>query len=110
MADNIESLEFQYLKADGTQTLIPNSTTSIQVTITARTKDPDPTYSSNDGFRRRQIVSTIQLRNMGRGGSMTSGQGHGEILKSWMGPKLLIQRPFREATSPIISPPHTLEK
>ena len=67
MADNIESLEFQYLKADGTQTLIPNSTTSVQVTITARTKDPDPTYSSDGGFRRRQIVSTIQLRNMGRG-------------------------------------------
>jgi len=67
MADNIESLEFQYLKADGTQTLIPNSTTSIQVTITARTRDPDPTYSSDGGFRRRQIVSNIQLRNMGRG-------------------------------------------
>ena len=67
MADNIESLEFQYLKADGTQTLIPNSTTSIQVTITARTKDPDPTYGSDGGFRRRQIVSNIQLRNMGRG-------------------------------------------
>ena len=67
MADNIESLEFQYLKADGTQTLIPNSTTSIQVTITARTRDPDPTYSSDGGFRRRQIVSNIQLRNMGKG-------------------------------------------
>jgi prepilin-type N-terminal cleavage/methylation domain-containing protein len=67
LADNIESLQFQYLKADGTQTLIPNSTTSVQVTITARTKDPDPTYGSDGGFRRRQIVSTIQLRNMGRG-------------------------------------------
>lgn len=67
MADNIEGLEFQYFNANGTQTLIPNSTTSIQVTITARTKDPDPTYSSEGGFRRRQIVSTIQLRNMGRG-------------------------------------------
>jgi hypothetical protein len=67
MADNIESLQFQYLNARGEQTLIPNSTTSIQVTITARTKDPDPSYSSDGGFRRRQIVSTIQLRNMGRG-------------------------------------------
>ncbi len=67
MAENIQSLQFQYLKADGTQTLIPNSTTSIQVTITARTKDPDPTYGSDGGFRRRQIVSNIQLRNMGRG-------------------------------------------
>jgi len=67
LADNIESLQFQYFNASGAQTLIPNSTTSIQVTITARTKDPDPTYGSDGGFRRRQIVSNIQLRNMGRG-------------------------------------------
>lgn len=67
MADNIESLQFQYFNASGAQTLIPNSTTSIQITITARTKDPDPTYSSEGGYRRRQMVSTIQLRNMGRG-------------------------------------------
>jgi prepilin-type N-terminal cleavage/methylation domain-containing protein len=67
LADHIESLQFQYFDASGAQTLIPNSTTSIQVTITARTKDPDPTYSSDGGFRRRQIVSNIQLRNMGRG-------------------------------------------
>ena len=67
LADNIESLQFQYFNATGAQTLIPNSTVSLQVTITARTKDPDPTYSSDGGFRRRQIVSNIQLRNMGRG-------------------------------------------
>lgn len=67
MADNIESLQFQYFNANGAPTIIPNSTTSIQVTITARTKDPDPTYANDGGFRRRQIVSTIQLRNMGRG-------------------------------------------
>jgi prepilin-type N-terminal cleavage/methylation domain-containing protein len=67
LADNIESIQFQYFNTSGAQTLIPNSTTSVQVTITARTKDPDPTYSSDGGFRRRQIVSTIQLRNMGRG-------------------------------------------
>lgn len=67
LADNIESIQFQYFDASGAQTLIPNSTTSIQVTITARTKDPDPTYGSDGGFRRRQIVSNIQLRNMGRG-------------------------------------------
>ncbi len=70
LADNIESLQFQYFNASGSQILTQNSAnsvTSIQVTITARTKDPDPTYGSDGGFRRRQIVSTIQLRNMGRG-------------------------------------------
>jgi len=70
LADNIDGLQFQYFNADGGQILTQNSANSvasIQVTITARTKDPDPTYGSDGGFRRRQIVSTIQLRNMGRG-------------------------------------------
>ncbi len=65
MAENIESIQFQYFTANGFQTLIPNSTTAVQVTVTARTKDPDPSYSEEGGFRRRQIVSMIQLRNMG---------------------------------------------
>jgi prepilin-type N-terminal cleavage/methylation domain-containing protein len=70
LADNIESLQFQYFNANEGQILTQNSAnsvSSIQVTITARTKDPDPTYGSEGGFRRRKIVSTIQLRNMGRG-------------------------------------------
>lgn len=66
MAENIESIQFQYFTANGSQTLIPNSTTAVQVTVTARTKDPDPSYSEEGGFRRRQIVSMIQLRNMGQ--------------------------------------------
>lgn len=65
LADNIESLSFQYFKADGFVTAIPNSTRTIQVTVTARTKEPDPEFKGGDGYRRRQVVSTIQLRNMG---------------------------------------------
>ena len=65
LADNIENLQFQYLNASGSQTLIPNSTRTIQVTVTARTKEPDPEFKGGDGYRRRQVVSTIQLRNMG---------------------------------------------
>jgi hypothetical protein len=70
LADNIESMQFKYFSASGAETLIPNSTATIQVTITARTQDPDHGYSSEGGFRRRQLVSTIQLRNMGRGMGM----------------------------------------
>ncbi len=65
LADNIENLQFQYLNASGSQTLIPNSTRTIQVTVTARTKESDPEFKGGDGYRRRQVVSTIQLRNMG---------------------------------------------
>jgi prepilin-type N-terminal cleavage/methylation domain-containing protein len=65
LADNIEALQFQYFNSSGSQTLIPNSTKTIQVTVTARTKEPDPDFKGGDGYRRRQIVSTIQLRNMG---------------------------------------------
>lgn len=65
LADNIEALQFQYFNSSGSQTLIPNSTRTIQVTVTARTKEPDPDFKGGDGYRRRQIISTIQLRNMG---------------------------------------------
>ncbi len=68
LADNIENLQFHYLLADGTESDAPANPANVrvvQVTITARTKDPDPTYKGGDGYRRRQIVSNIQVRNMG---------------------------------------------
>lgn len=50
LADNIESLQFQYLNASGSQTLIPNSTRTIQVTVTARTKESDPEFKGEMGI------------------------------------------------------------
>ena len=66
MAENIESLQFQYFDASGAVTTAANNTVRIQVTVTARTKDSDPDYKGEGGYRRRQIRSDIQLRNMGR--------------------------------------------
>jgi prepilin-type N-terminal cleavage/methylation domain-containing protein len=53
LADNIEDLTFQQ-----------PSTDTIQMTLTARTRDPDPQLGGGDGYRRRQITSTIKLRNL----------------------------------------------
>jgi prepilin-type N-terminal cleavage/methylation domain-containing protein len=64
LADNIESFEFK--NPDGSIPLNPNST-SMQVTVTARTDRPDPELlkGGGDGYRRRQITSHIHMRNMG---------------------------------------------
>lgn len=66
LADNIESLQFRYFDENGGIPATPNRTASIQVTVVARTKEPDPTYTGGGGYRRREITSRIQLRNMGK--------------------------------------------
>jgi len=54
LADNIEDLTFQQPTTD-----------TIQMTLTARTRDRDPDLmKGGDGYRRRQISSTIKLRNI----------------------------------------------
>ena len=69
VADNIESIEFR--NPDGSIPLDPKSA-CVQVTVTARTsmRDPyykgDPDYVEGEGsYRKRQISSNIQVRNMG---------------------------------------------
>lgn len=83
LADNIEALEFNYILDDGTATLAPanlNDIRVVQVSILARSPRPteyfvnNATYTTasgivwdppNDNFRRRLVVTNIQLRNMG---------------------------------------------
>jgi len=66
LADNIESLQFQYLDANGNDTkAAPSNTRIIRVTVTAKTNMTDPDYKSGDGYRRRTVSSNIYLRNMG---------------------------------------------
>jgi len=63
VADNIEAIEFR--NPDGSTPLNPNST-SMQVTVTARTDRPDPDLQkAGDGYRRRQFISLILQRNRG---------------------------------------------
>ncbi len=62
LADNIESVEFR--NPDGSLPLNPNSM-SLQVTVIARTREPDPEFKGGDGYRRRQFSSVILQRNRG---------------------------------------------
>lgn len=64
-AENIENLQFVYYDANGNVTATPADIRMIQVTVTARTSISDPEYGSGGGFRRRQLTSDINLRNMG---------------------------------------------
>jgi len=65
-ADYIERLQFSYFDGDGNPTVNPLNIRLIRVNLTARTDNPDPELANvGDGFRRRQIVTNIHLRNMG---------------------------------------------
>ena len=83
IADNIEALEFNYILDDGTASLapsIPNKIREVQISLLARATNPargfinTSTYTTasgvvwdppDDNFRRRMVVTSIQLRNMG---------------------------------------------
>ena len=72
-AENIESIQFEYLDAQGNQAASDAAVQMIRVTVTAMTdediraadllKDPN-SPKTGDGRLRRQISSNIQLRNV----------------------------------------------
>ncbi|MBN1227962.1 MAG: PilW family protein [Deltaproteobacteria bacterium] len=79
LAENIDALDFVYLNSAGTPTATFAQIQSVQVTIVARTGRADPGYTDtndyrnqqgtiilaaqNDRFRRKQLDTTIKLRN-----------------------------------------------
>ena len=86
LADNIEQLEFYYGLSDGSQTTTPAATDlenirTVQIALLARTAHSlpnsvgNPTFTSpsgvdwtptsNDGYRRRMLVTTVRCRNLG---------------------------------------------
>lgn len=64
-ADNIENLQFTYFKADESPAANPPDVRIIRVSLTARAERQDPDLKNGDGYRRRQIATNIQIRNMG---------------------------------------------
>jgi type IV pilus assembly protein PilW len=65
VAENIESLQFAYFDANGNTTANPDDIRMIQVNIVSRTDQTDPELAkTGDGFRRRTLISNIQLRNL----------------------------------------------
>lgn len=65
VAENIESASFQYLDASGNPTATPANIRMVKVTVTARTDKSDPDLKGGSGYRRRQIASNINIRNIG---------------------------------------------
>jgi len=79
IAENIDALNFVYLDSNASPTAAINDIQAIQVTIVARTDRADPGYTDNtiytnqqgqtilgaqnDSFRRKQLHTTITLRN-----------------------------------------------
>ena len=83
VADNIQNIEFRYLKGDGSVAALPAELDDIRmvtVSILGRTATGDPNYLNtdtyttasgavwgpfNDNIRRRLLIMTVQCRNMG---------------------------------------------
>jgi prepilin-type N-terminal cleavage/methylation domain-containing protein len=64
IAENIESLTFGYFDGHGNATLDDRAVRMVRVVITARTERPDPLVKEKEGYRRREIASNIQIRNL----------------------------------------------
>ncbi|GAB4342355.1 MAG: hypothetical protein Kow0089_17340 [Desulfobulbaceae bacterium] len=87
IAENIEFIEFYYILNDGSGTLGPLNAAqlplvrSVRVTLVGRADEPDYKYTNtqtyprgsgagdydppDDNYRRRSLIRTIELRNMG---------------------------------------------
>jgi type IV pilus assembly protein PilW len=65
VAENVESLQFAYLDANGNVTANPADIRMIQVNIVVTTDKADPDLAkAGDSLRRRTLASNIQLRNL----------------------------------------------
>jgi len=65
LAENIETVQFEYFDGDGNPTANHTAIRMVRVTVTAKTNMSDPEFKGGDGYRRRSIASNIHLRNMG---------------------------------------------
>ena len=65
IAENIENLQFTYFDGTGNETAISSDIQMVRVTATARTDMTDSEYKGTDGYRRRQLISFIKVRNLG---------------------------------------------
>ncbi len=82
IAENIQAIEFLYLKGDGTKATLPSEIRNVQVTILAVSPKADPNFTNttqysspspsiqkwgpyNDNYRRRLQSLRIRCRNLG---------------------------------------------
>lgn len=65
LAENMESLQFNYFDASGNITSNPPDIRMIRITATSKTNRSDPAYRGEDGYRRRTLSTYIKVRNIG---------------------------------------------
>lgn len=63
-AENIEAFVFTYLDGQGHVTTVDESIRQLQLTVTARTAKPDPTYGANGGHRTYTLRTSITPPNL----------------------------------------------
>ena len=64
LIEGIQSVTFQPLDASGNATCTDANIREVRLTIVARTPKPDPSWSSNGGYRTFTLRSVIQPRNL----------------------------------------------
>ncbi|MBI5745633.1 MAG: prepilin-type N-terminal cleavage/methylation domain-containing protein [Nitrospirae bacterium] len=68
LSENIESLHITYLDREGKIIPSPVSDTSVirmvEIYIRSRTERADPDFKFDDGYRKREIRSSVYLRNL----------------------------------------------
>jgi prepilin-type N-terminal cleavage/methylation domain-containing protein len=64
IADNIESVQFEYYDAAGNLTTNVSNARTVGIFLTARTDQSDPNLKGGDGYRRRNISTFVQLKDM----------------------------------------------
>jgi prepilin-type N-terminal cleavage/methylation domain-containing protein len=67
VAENIESATFEYFDDQGNPTPYDGEIRMVRVAVTARTDRPDPALKEKEGYRRRQVATNIQIRNLSSG-------------------------------------------
>ena len=65
LAENIQGLSFTYYDSNNSITSVVGKIRRITIQLTARTREPDPNYSSNNGYRTRTLTSDVSPRNLG---------------------------------------------
>jgi type IV pilus assembly protein PilW len=67
-AENIQTFDFKYLKADGvtqvTSSANQDEIRQVKITITARTSKSDPNYGLNFGYRRYTLITLVTPPNL----------------------------------------------
>ncbi len=65
MVDNIENLQFGYFDANGNPPARNADIRVVELSLRGRASASDPDYETDGGYRKRQIASSIHLKNMG---------------------------------------------